>query len=286
MFNTMELFDSDQLEKLDKEKLISVILTLQQQIEQLQESVAKQAAEVQSLREQVAKNSRNSGKPPSSDGLRKPRNLRQKSGRQPGGQKGHAGQTLKMVEQPEHVKVHTISTCDHCSSDLTLIEPYGYERRQVFDIPAVRLEVTEHQAEIKVCPECECQVKGHFPAAVSHPVQYGARLKAQASYLNSYQLIPLARTCELLEDFYGHRPTEAFVLAANSAVAHQIEPSLAVIKQQLINADVVHFDESGLRVEGKLHWLHVAGTKMLTYYGLHRKRGQAGHAGYRHFVAF
>lgn len=272
----MELFDHDQLEKLDKENLISVILTLQQQIQRLQEVVAEQAAELQSLRDQVSKNSRNSGKPPSSDGLRKPRNLRQKSGRQQGGQKGHPGHTLKMVEQPDHVKVHPVSTCDNCSTDLTSIESDEYERRQVYDIPPVRLEVTEHRVEIKVCPACKRQVKGHFPALVSHPVQYGARFKAQASYLNSYQLIPLARTCELLEDFYGHRPTEAFVLAANSAVVHQVEPSLAVIKQQLINSDVVHFDESGLRVEGKLHWLHVASSQTLTYYGVHQKRGQVG----------
>lgn len=272
----MELFDRDQLEKLDKENLISIILTFQQQIEQLQETVAQQAAEIQALRDQVARNSQNSGKPPSSDGLRKPRNLRQKSGRRPGGQKDHPGHTLKMVEEPDHIEVHAVVTCRHCSTNLSLIEPDGYERRQVFDIPPVRLEVTEHQAEIKVCPGCQRQAKGNFPVTVNHPKQYGLRFKAQASYLNSYQLIPLARTCELLEDFYGHRPSQAFVLAANSAVVHQIEPSLAAIKQQLINSEVVHFDESGLRVEGKLHWLHVASTKALTHYSVHPKRGQVG----------
>lgn len=272
----MELFDRDQLEKLDKENLISIIVTLQQQVQQLQETVAQQGAELQSLRDQVAKNSRNSGKPPGSDGLRKPRNLRQKTGRKPGGQPDHPGHTLKMVEQPDRIKTHCISVCSHCSTDLSTIEPCGHERRQVFDIPPVQLEVTEHRAEIKVCPGCAHQVKGNFPLTVNHPVQYGTRLKAQVGYLNSYQLLPLTRTCELLEDFYGHRPSEAFVLTANAELADQIEPSLALIKQQLIEADVVHFDESGLRVEGQLNWLHVAGTDHLTYYGVHRKRGQVG----------
>jgi transposase len=119
-------------------------------------------------------------------------------------------------------------------------------------------------------------VKGDFPSDVTQPVQYGPRLKAQASYLNNYQFIPLARTCELLGDFYGHTPSEAFVLDANATLVDQAEPSLATIKQQLIAADVAHFDESGLRVEDRLNWLHVASTNQLTYYAVHPKRGQVG----------
>ena len=119
-------------------------------------------------------------------------------------------------------------------------------------------------------------MKGNFPADVTRPVQYGPRLKAQAAYLNNYQLIPLARTCELLGDFYGHTPAEAFVLDANAALVEQASSSLAIIKQLLIGAEVAHFDESGLRVEGKLNWLHVASTNSLTYYGVHPKRGQVG----------
>jgi transposase len=270
--------DRSQLEKLDQEALISIILVLQQQVKELQQTVAAQATEIQKLRDQLAKNSRNSGKPPSSDGLKKPRprNLRKKTGRRSGGQKGHKGHTLEMAEKPDHIEVHPVSQCPHCAADLGAVEPCRLEKRQIFDIPPVRIEVTEHQAEIKVCSQCGNEVKGDFPAEVTQPVQYGPRIKAQASYLNNYQLIPWARTCELLGDFYGHAPAEALVQEANAAVLDGIAPSLEATKQQLIGSDVVHFDESGLRVEAQLNWLHVASTDHLTYYNAHPKRGQDG----------
>jgi transposase len=270
--------DRSQLEKLDQEALISIILVLQQQVKELQQTVAAQATEIQKLRDQLAKNSRNSGKPPSSDGLKKPRprNLRKKTGRRSGGQKGHKGHTLEMAEKPDHIEVHPVSQCPHCAADLGAVEPCRLEKRQIFDIPPVRIEVTEHQAEIKVCSQCGNEVKGDFPAEVTQPVQYGPRIKAQASYLNNYQLIPWARTCELLGDFYGHAPAEALVQEANAAVVDGIAPSLEATKQQLIGSDVVHFDESGLRVEAQLNWLHVASTDHLTYYNAHPKRGQDG----------
>ncbi len=103
-------------------------------------------------------------------------------------------------------------------------------------------------------------MKGEYPAHVSQAVQYGSRPKAQASYLNNYHFIPLARTEELLTDFYGQSPSEAVIIEANKQLVQQTEASRASIKQRLIAASVANFDESGLRVEGKLHWLHVVST--------------------------
>ncbi len=263
----------DQLEQMNKESLLAIIIALQKQL-------AEQAALIQELRDQLAKNSRNSGKPPSSDGLKKPRtrSLRRKTGRQSGGQEGHEGHTLQMVAQPDHIEQHYATRCPYCATNLKDIVSDEYERRQVFDIPPVCITVTEHQAESKQCPHCRQRIKGAFPTNVTRPVQYGPRLKAQAVYLNNYQLLPWARTCELLGDFYGHTPSEALVLVGNETLVNNIEPTLDTILGQLIAADVVHFDESGMRLEGHLNWLHVAGTRSLTYYNVHPKRGKEGMA--------
>lgn len=132
-------YDRSRLEKLDKEALIAIVLTLQQQVRQLQQVVDEQAAIIQAIRDQLSKNSCNSSKPPSSDGLRKPRtrNLRQKTGWRSGGQKGHPGHTLKMVKKPDHVQPHPVTRCPNCAADLRTVEPCRVERRQVLDVPPV-----------------------------------------------------------------------------------------------------------------------------------------------------
>lgn len=268
--NTLPRFSREQLEELDKNTLIDIILLWQDHLAELNQRVKK-------LEDQVSKQSRNSSKPPSSDGLVKPKtqSLRRSDGRQVGGQPGHTGHTLKMVDNPEQIEIHVLSACPHCTADLADVTAGAYVRRQVFDVPPVQLEVTEHRAEIKHCPACGCSVQAAFPEHVTQPVQYGPRLKAQASYLNSYHFIPIARTCQVFEDFYGHAPAWALVAEANQAVATGSAPALAEIQAQLLQAKVVHFDETGLRVAGQLHWLHTASTDLLTYYGLHLKRGQA-----------
>ena len=267
----------ERLEQLYQESL-ALIEALRQQVAGLQEQIAAQQALIQQLQDQLAKDSHNSGKPPSSDGLKKGRrkSLR-KSGQRPrGGQRGHKGRTLLQVAEPEHVVVHGLAGCPQCQTELTDVAVEGHVKRQVFDIPPASIEVTEHQVEVKQCPGCGVCVQGEFPSHVTQPTQYGPRLKAFACYLYSQQFIPLARIRELLTALYGHAPSEPTVLAAARQLASHTQTSLEQIRQQLLAAHVVHFDESGLRVDGRLRWLHVASTAKLTHYHVHDKRGHIG----------
>lgn len=254
-----------------EEAVVALLDTLIATVQQL-------ASRVQELEDQVAKNSRNSSKPPSSDGLKKPapRSLRKRSGKKRGGQPGHKGHTLKAVEHPRHRKVHRVERCRHCQASLEAVAVRGYEKRQVFDLPEVEVEVTEHQAEIKTCPVCRRSTKAEFPAGVTEPVQYGPRIKAQAVYLNQNHHIPLDRTREILEDLYGHSPSEATIIAASRETEKQVAGVNAATKEYLIETEEpLHCDETGLRVEGKLHWTHVASTEQATYLEVHPKRGRA-----------
>ena len=267
----------EHIEQLYQESL-ALIQALRQQVAGLQEQIAAQQELIQQLQDQLAKDSHNSGKPPSSDGLKKGRrkSLRQSGQRPRGGQRGHKGRTLMQVAEPEHVVVHGLAGCPQCQTELTEVTVEGHVKRQVFDIPPASIEVTEHQVEVKQCPGCGVCVKGEFPSHVTQPTQYGPRLKALACYLYSQQFIPLARIRELLTALYGHAPSEPAILAAVRQLASHTQASLEQIRQQLITAPVVHFDESGLRVDGLLRWLHVASTEKLTHYHVHDKRGHVG----------
>lgn len=234
---------------------------------------------IQALQNQKSKDSSNSSKPPSSDGLKKkpaPTSLR-KSGLKPnGGQPGHEGHRLEMVENPDHTVVHQNKICEHCHAPLDNAAIIGHDKRQMFDIPLIHMQVTEHLVEICNCPNCGHRNEAEFPAEVGQPTQYGPNVKSQAVYFNTYHHIPLERTSEIIEDLYGHRISEAVTIKSNEACAVKVEPANQQIKEQLIASNVVCFDETGIRVNGKLHWLNEGSTSNLTYYNIHPKRGQEG----------
>ena len=242
---------------------------------ELSKQVAFLQREMQMLKDQLVKNSRNSSKPPSSDGLKKPspKSLRPRGKSNPGGQKGHSGSTLKMVDNPNHCVVHSVKQCQKCGHCLADETPINIEKRQVFDIPPIQMEVTCHQAHTKQCPHCGYLNKVAFPEQVKAPVQYGTRLKAIAVYLRQYQLLPYNRTRELFRDLFSIDLSEGTLTNITNTCSKLLEQPLNQIQKQLEQSKVVHFDETGSSVKGKRQWLHAAATPNLTYYQIHPKRG-------------
>ncbi len=270
----MHLSRKQQLVKLARtslSKLIQLLLRLEAEVRQLRRQVKE-------LKARLALNSRNSSKPPSSDGLAKPapKSLRQKSGRRPGGQPGRVGRSLQPVAQPDHIKIHPLDRCPcgRCGGRSLRHQPVlGHQKRQVFELPQKPLEVTEHQAEVKCCPVSGCLVSTPFPEDVNAPVQYGSRFKAQMVYLNVEHFIPYERLTRICEDLYDQPLSEATIVAANQRAYDHLAPFERRVKQLLPQAPLNGCDESGLRVAKSLHWLHVLSNPTLTFYGVHAKRG-------------
>jgi transposase len=265
--------------------LEAVLALFDQALEPIGEQLVALVARVEELERQRSTDSHNSSKPPSSDppgshpspspGTRT-KSLRQPSGKKSGGQPGHPGATLKMVEHPDRITVHSPEACAACGASLREAKVVDVERRQVIDLPKVLLEVTEHQAESRLCV-CGEVSSGTFPENVAAPVQYGPRLVSVAVYLSQYQLVPMERVSEALADVFG---CEGFSEGTLHSALDECHLGLAEveakIKEGLRQAEVVHFDETGLEVGGKLNWLHVACTSLLTHYGWATARGPAG----------
>ena len=252
-------------------------------IGRLERRVVELEGEVVDLKRRLAANSRNSSRPPSSDGLAKPpvkKSLRRPSGRKPGGQSGHEGGRLSPVAAPDEVVAYSPESCDRCGGDLSGAPVRGCERRQVFDLPEIRLWVVEHVAERRRCG-CGHQTTAAFPAGVSAPTQYGPRVRALAMYLIARQHLPYQRTAELFADWLGAPVSTGTLATYITRGAADLQRFLDAIHRQIITAPVAHFDETGARVDGRLRWLFAASTDRLTSYALHDKRGKDGidHAG-------
>jgi len=236
--------------------------------------IEKLTAEIAELRARLNMNSRNSSKPPSSDGYAKPapKSRRKRSGKKPGKQPGDPGRHLAQRSDPDATKVHPPSSCERCGSDLSAAEVTGTIRRQVFDLPPVALFCTEHQVQRRLC-RCGAETTGVFPPEATAPACYGPALRAYVCYLVTRQHIPVARVAELLRDTYGAPVATGTIVAMVQEGAAMLEEFLARVKELLIDSDVAHADETGLRVEAHLQWVHAVSTTDLTLYHLDTERG-------------
>jgi transposase len=252
-----------------EEAVIALVEGLLERIEQLE-------GRIEGLENQGKKDSRNSSKPPSSDGFKKrTQSLRKKSERQSGGQPGHPGSTLEWSEAVDQIIAHPALHCQACGTSLNEVEVERLEGRQVHDLPPLRLEISEHQAEVKRCPHCQWENRAAFPADVNSVVQYGAGIKGLMVYLLEGQLLPSARVCQLMSEVFACELSEGTLYSVRERCFEALAPVELAVKTALQAAEVVHFDETGMRVKGQLFWLHVACTHGLTYYFIHPKRGTA-----------
>jgi transposase len=249
-----------------------------QKIERLEKEVKALRERIAELERSLGLDSQTSSKPPASDGLKKSnqirtKSLREKGKRASGGQIGHPGQTLEQVLEPEKIVEHpTPCSCPGCGCDMSAVGVKKIIKRQVFDIPEPRIIVTEHRVALKECPECSALVRGSFPESVTAPVQYGARIRAVAAYLNHQHFIPEDRLSEVLWDLFGCRMTPGTIAKTTLTLAQIIEPVVSEIAEVVKTATVKHLDETGFRIGGKTNWLHVVSTQTETWYRVATKR--------------
>jgi transposase len=241
-------------------------------VAELVEVNEKLRSEVTELRARLSLNSRNSSKPPSSDGYVKPapKSRRVRSGKKPGKQPGDPGKHLAKRTDPDVVRVHAPTTCSGCGGDVSDAPVTSVAARQVFDLPPVALVCTEHRSETRRCG-CGTSTTGTFPAEATAPTCYGPALRAQVCYLVTRQHLPIARVAELVADTYGAPISTGTIVA----MVNQGAGILARVKDLLGSSPVIHGDETGLRVKAALAWVHAASSTELTLYHLDDRRGNS-----------
>ncbi len=235
-------------------------------------------ARIAELEARLKQSSSNSSKPPSSDGLVKPapKSLRGRSGRRPGRPSGQDGVTLVQVPNPDEVVRHVPAVCAGCGDSLAGAAEVRVVRRQVFDIPAPKLQVTEHQIVTVAC-RCGYHTAGRAPVEASAPVVYGRRIAAIGVYLLHGQFLSLGRTADALRELFG-MPVAAGTVACwvRRCALGIIDRVLPVVADRIAAAPVACFDETGMRTGGRLSWLHSASTATDVLLAVHPRRGTAG----------
>jgi transposase len=248
-------------------QIINEIYILKEEIEILKKENAE-------LKARLNKDSHNSSKPPSSDGFKKKtKSLRKKSYKKSGGQKGHQGQTLKTNPNPDKIEHLKICNCPNCNNDLTNSVVISEEKRQVIDIPEIKTETIEYRAETKECYKCGMTVTAKFPEHISSRVQYGLNLRAFQIYFRNQNFIPTERAKEVFKDIFGVPLSEGTIYNTIGDFSSKLEPFELWIKEKILQSPVLHFDETGIRIEKVLHWIHSISNEYLTLYVPHEKRG-------------
>lgn len=259
------------------------ITRLKSQIEKLQAEVSHLHADNFRLRRRnselealFAKDSHNSSRPPSTDPpwAKRTRSLRRPSGRSPGGQSGHQGSTLQLSSRPNRVVEHRPRECRNCHALLAAEQVVRHHRQQVWEIVPAKLKVTEHRLALLRCSACGRTTQGEFSRAVRSGVQYGPGVKARVLYLQQYQLLPYQRTSEAMRDLFGCQLSAGTVANIVRECADALVETELKIKQKLRRSSVIHADETGLRIDKRLGYVHVASTSELTHYGAAKHRGQ------------
>ena len=226
------------------------------------------------LKSRLKQNCTNSSQPPSASPFIKPKSLRIKTGRKPGGQPGHTGHTLPVKETPDEVIEHKVDTCCHCGGDLSVETALISQTRQVMDIKIIPV-VMEHAVQSKICPVCGKKTTAAFPQGVDHYIQYGETFRAVMVYLNQGNYIPYDRLADLSRDIFKTPISPGTLVNIVQECGDSLKNSVAHIKDQLKQSRVLHCDETGSRVKGKNRWLHSAGNAQFTYLETHAKRGSA-----------
>jgi len=231
---------------------------------------------ISKLEARLGMNSTNSSKPPSSDNklTKKSKDKKSNAKASRGGQSGHLGKTLMQREEPDTIEMLRPAVCEACHHNLADQKSSKMIKRQVFDTPSLALTVTEYQSHTLICPCCQHKNSTAFPKGINAPTQYGVNLQSFVGYLSTHQMVPYERISELIEDLFGHQLSKGSIITMLHKIHEGCEKSEAQIKTLLHQGDLLHCDETGMRIKGRLHWMHVASSAALTYYHLSASRGR------------